>query len=263
MAAQVQGVQAERLARAFAVLERAEEKTAPAARPHGVEHALETSPAFPIPSALSGVLPARGLRAGSSLAVSGPCASSLALSVAAAAMGSEHWCALVGMPHVGLGALDSLGLDATRTALVPALGPRPAVSLAALVDGISILVLGADLELSAATWRALSARARTQRSLLIRVQPRSFEVSAHARCDLELGSAGVQWTGLAHGSGRLRFRTAFAHAAGRGILGTGKRTAVRVPALSGALSPLPCSSPRVAIDREVRRPALTLVKGER
>jgi hypothetical protein len=157
---------------------------------------------------LTGLLPWGGLRRGSTVSVHGSTALLLALVAEASRAGS--WCALVGLPGVGLAAAGEAGLDLGRTALVPRPGPRPASVVATLVDGLDVVVLG-----GASAWRAgdrqrLAARVRQKGAVLI-------PVGAWPGADAELHATGGTWSGLlGDGAGRLRSRRVHLRCAARG-----------------------------------------------
>jgi hypothetical protein len=163
---------------------------------------------LPVAGPLTGLLPWGGLRRGSTVSVHGSTALLLALVAEASRSGS--WCALVGLPGVGLAAADEAGLDLARTALVPRPGPRPASVVATLVDGLDVVVLG-----GASAWRAgdrqrLAARVRQKGAVLI-------PVGAWPGADAELHATGGTWSGLlGDGAGRLRSRRVHLRCAARG-----------------------------------------------
>ncbi len=163
---------------------------------------------LPVAGPLTGLLPWGGLRRGSTVSVHGSTALLLALVAEASRAGS--WCALVGLPGVGLAAADEAGLDLARTALVPRPGPRPASVVAALVDGLDVVVLG-----GASAWRAgdrqrLAARVRQKGAVLV-------PVGAWPGADVELHATGGTWSGLlGDGAGRLRSRRVHLRCGARG-----------------------------------------------
>lgn len=176
---------------------------APPEPAHDPEQAL-----LPVPGPLAGLLPWGGLRRGSTVSVHGSTALLLALVAQASRAGS--WCALVGLPGVGMAAAHEAGLDLARTALVPRPGPRPATVVAALVDGVDVVVLG-----GASAWRAgdrqrLAARVRQKGAVLV-------PVGAWPGADVELHATGGTWSGLlGDGAGRLRSRRVHLRCAARG-----------------------------------------------
>lgn len=158
-------------------------------------------PPLPVPSALSGVLP-EGLRRGAVTQVTGSAA--LVLEMLAhvetqrVALGDEPWTAVVGCPALGLVAAAEAGVSLDRLLLVPAPGVEAATVLAALVDGVDIVVVG-DVGLAEADRRRLVARARERGVAILAVHP-----WPGARAVLEV--TGVRWRGIGAGEGRLRSR---------------------------------------------------------
>ena len=201
-AQRMQEPQAERLARARAALGTAEQRAArwggridrtalravPRSAPEETPEVLGSR--LPVPEPLRTLFPAAGLRAGSSLAVTGTSATSLLLSLAVAAAGEDSWCAIVGMPDLGLRSALDAGLDPCRLALAPGTAPvageeaeqaQSPQALSALVDGVGVLVLGPDLQLAPALWRSLLGRARTADTLVLAAAP-------PGRADIQLES---------------------------------------------------------------------------
>lgn len=203
-----------------------EEAPAPAPDP------AEAGSRRPVPPGLAPLIPSGALRAGSSVAVTGEASSSLLLALAVAAMGEDAWCAVAGMPDLGLRALLDAGADPGRLALVPATGaedlPQLPQVLSALVDGVGVVVIGPALELSPALWRTLAGRARTRDALVLAASPPD-------RADLRLEAVGSRWQGLGAGSGRLRGRRVRVRATGRGIPGH-REVEVLLPDVRGALA---------------------------
>jgi hypothetical protein len=101
------------------------------------------------------------------------------------------------------------GIDLSRLALVPEPGEQWPSVVAALIDGIDIVIVATPADVPATTARPLMARARQRGCVLVptRVWP---------SCDLTLRLAGRQWYGLGHGHGRLRGQHVLLEAAGRG-----------------------------------------------
>jgi hypothetical protein len=213
---------------------------APSAGPHTADaetpEPAPTGPGerLPLPPALAPLAPHGSLRAGSTVAVAGSGSTSLLLAVAATAAGEDGWCAVAGMPELGLRAARDAGLDLTRLALAPASSaqqqPQLAQVLTALVDGVGVLVLGPQLQLTPALWRSLTGRARGHDTLVLAAQP-------PGRADLALEVTGQQWQGLSRGSGRLRSRRMRLRSHGRGIAGE-RETEVLLPDVHGALAPV-------------------------
>ncbi|MBK0330018.1 hypothetical protein I8D64_01180 [Brachybacterium sp. MASK1Z-5] len=186
----------------------------------------------PLPPPLAPLAPYGSLRAGSTVAVDGSCSVSLMLAMAAAAAGEDGWCALAGMPDLGLRAARDAGLDLERLAIAPATAveemPQLPQLLSALVDGVGVLVLGPRLRLTASLWRSLTDRARAHDTLVLAAAP-------VARADLHLRAEAESWEGLGRGTGRLRRRTLRVSAAGRGIP-EGRAVDVVLPEVHGLLA---------------------------
>ncbi|MFE5774885.1 hypothetical protein [Brachybacterium sp. NPDC056505] len=186
----------------------------------------------PLPPPLAPLAPYGSLRAGSTVAVDGSCSVSLMLAMAAAAAGEDGWCALAGMPDLGLRAARDAGLDLERLAIAPATAveemPQLPQVLSALVDGVGVLVLGPRLRLTASLWRSLTDRARAHDTLVLAAAP-------VARADLHLRAEAESWEGLGRGTGRLRRRTLRVSAAGRGIP-EGRAVDVVLPEVHGLLA---------------------------
>ncbi|MFC0674355.1 hypothetical protein [Brachybacterium hainanense] len=224
--------------------------TAPQEAPDEQLPARDDSGHLPVPAALAPLVPYGMLRAGSSLAVGGAARSSLLLALAAAAMGEDSWCAIVGMPDAGLRSLLDAGADPDRLAFIPTGRPEempqlPQV-LSALVDGTGVVVLGPDLHLAPVLWRTLASRARTRDTLVLAADP-------PGRADLRLQSAEARWQGLGRGSGRLRRRLLRVSAAGRGIAGR-REIEVLLPDVQGLLRPASTTTAAPPLLRSVRAP---------
>lgn len=151
-------------------------------------------PPLPVPPPLAPLLP-DGLRRGATTTVLG--STSLALGVLAHACASGAWAVAVGHPRLGLLAAAQAGVDLARFALVPDPGPDAATVLAALVDGIDVVLVGPDAPLADADRRRLSARARERGAALV-----TTVAWPGAGVVLEAGAA--RWSGVGEGDGRLR-----------------------------------------------------------
>lgn len=194
---------------------------------------------LPLPEALAPLVPHGSLRAGSTVAVTGTASTSLLLALAATAAGQDAWCAIAGLPDLGLRAALDAGLDPCRLAIVPDAAEQTAPVLSALVDGVGVVVLGPHLRLAPALWRTLAQRARTRDALVIAAAP-------PGSADLQLETTALGWEGLGVGSGRLRRRRLAVAAAGRGIAGR-RGVEVLLPEVRGMVGVLP-EAARAAAD---------------
>ncbi len=181
---------------------------------------------LPVHDSLAGLLPAGGLERGGTLVVGG--STSLVLALLAEASRAGGWAAFVGLPRVGVLAAHELGLDLARLVLVPAPGPDGPTVVAALLDGVDVVVVG-DVALTDADRRRLSARARERDAVLVSTTPWP---GAHVTLTAEI----ARWEGLGRGEGRLRSRRLTVRGGGRGAAARGWTAEVVVPPPAGAVS---------------------------
>jgi hypothetical protein len=165
---------------------------------------------LPVLPALSGLLPGGGLRRGSVIAVERPGLLCVMLAAGASAAGS--WCAVVGMPQLGVLAAADAGVDMDRLLLVPDPGPRWPQVAAALLEGCELVLLCPPARPSAPVARRLAAHARRTGGALVVVGV----AGAFEGANLWLRVASPQWIGIGAGHGRLRCRRVQVVAGGRG-----------------------------------------------
>jgi hypothetical protein len=223
----------------------------------------------PVSPELRPLLPGGGLRRGSTVAVT-PGASSLVLALLAGASAAGAWSAVVGMPGLGLLAAAQAGVELERLALVPDPGPEWTVVVAALLDGVDVVVVAPPGPVPARVASRLAARARQRGSVLLPYG--GWEGAA-----LTLTAESGQWEGLGAGRGRLRCRELIITARGRGAAGRPRRVRVRLPDRHGRLAATPAPSvdrgrtgvppplahpgPPPVDGAGDRRPALTVLTG--
>ncbi len=162
---------------------------------------------LPVQSGLEQLLPGGALTRGSTVVVSG--STSLALALLARASREGSWVALVGLPEIGVLAAHQAGFDLERVVLVPDPGPDGPRAVAALLDGVDVVVVGSRVALGHGDRRRLSARARERSAVLLSTGP-----WPGARTVLTAGAS--RWEGLGRGHGRLRSRRLTVHRSGRG-----------------------------------------------
>jgi hypothetical protein len=181
---------------------------------------------LPVAPQLARLMPGGGLRRGSTVAVAPgerAGATSLLLSLIATASATGAWCAVVGMPDLGMAAAAEAGIALSRFALVPRPGPDWVGVVGALLDGVDIVVVATPGPVRATVTGRLAARARQRGSVLV----------PHGRwdgVDLTLAVAGGDWQGLGWGQGRLRRRELDVTASGRGAATVTRRTRLALPA---------------------------------
>lgn len=176
-------------------------------------------PPLPVPPPLADLLP-DGLRRGATTSVLG--STSLALGVLAHACASGAWAVVVGQPRLGLLAAAQAGVDLARFALVPEPGADAALVLAALVDGLDVVLVGPGAPLVDADRRRLSARARERGAALL-----TTVTWPGAAVVLDAGPA--RWSGVGAGDGRLRTCEVQVRRTGRGSAAVPTSAAVVLP----------------------------------
>lgn len=198
---------------------------------------------LPVAPALERLFPEGGLRRGSTVAVAGSTLLALALLAGPSAVGS--WCAVVGMPALGLVAAAEVGVAMERLALVPATGSEWPTVVAALLDALDVVVVatgagagdadgrrGIGRRVRPADARRLTARARERGAVLV-------VLGAWEGANVRLSVVGspCQWQGLGSGHGCLRARLVEVGAEGRGAASGPRRCRLWLPAEGGGVEP--------------------------
>jgi hypothetical protein len=162
---------------------------------------------LPVLPPLRGLLAAGGLQRGHVITTGAW--GLLCLALAAGASHSGAWCAVVGLPSLGVLAAVDLGLDPGRMLLIAEPGGSWPQVVASLLDGCDIVLLRPPDRPSAQLRRKLEAVARRYGSVLLVAG--EWE-GAQAR----LRVARHEWEGIGAGHGRLRARKVQVVAEGRG-----------------------------------------------
>jgi len=200
--------------------------------------AMESGPArLPVPvlPALSGLV---SLRTGGSYAVD---SASLALALVAGASASGEWVGFAGCPDFGAEAAADLGIDLSRTVLVPEPGEHWLEVAAALVDVLGVVVLRPPAGVDPKSAAVLDARLRKRSSVLV-------VWGDWPRCEARLSLEDARWAGPDHGHGRLRARRV------RVVVRRGTAPPVRADlALPGEGAPLELLAPATTPVELVRR----------
>ncbi len=151
----------------------------------------------PVPTlpGLADVLP---MRAGATYAVD---SASLALAAAAGASREGAWVGFAGYPDFGAEAAAELGIELSRTVLVPDPGEHWLEVTAALVDVLRVVVLRPPATVSERNAAVLDSRLRTRSSVLV-VHGRWPRVEARLSTDTSA------WAGPLAGDGQLEERRA-------------------------------------------------------
>ncbi|BBH66925.1 hypothetical protein ACTI_36100 [Actinoplanes sp. OR16] len=206
---------------------------------------------LPVAPELGGLLPGRGLRRGSTVSVdTGRAATagggtSLMLALLAAASRSGSWCAVVGVPMLGALAAAESGIVLDRLALVPHPGPDWPTVVAALIDGVDVVVTAVPGAVSGSIVSRLAARARQRGSVLV-----PFGDWSGADVTLQVGRG--HWEGLGAGRGRLRRREVTVTARGRGAAARPREITMWMPGVT-AHAAIPSRRPQPADPGTSRR----------
>ncbi len=193
---------------------------------------------LPVLPELSGLLPSRGLRRGSTVAVAtgrsapGSGGTSLLLALLSAASRSGSWCAVVGVPALGALAAAESGIALDRLALVPNPGPDWPTVVAALIDGVDVVVAAVPGPVSASIASRLVARTRQRGSVLM---PFGHWDGADVTLQVMYG----MWEGLGAGHGRLRRREVTITARGRGAAARPREITLWMPGVTTTPPPDP------------------------
>lgn len=191
---------------------------------------------LPVIPALEPLLPGGGLRRGSTVSVvagAGACgATSLALSLLAAASQQGSWVSTVGLGSIGLVAADELGVALERLVMVAA-PERDAWGgvVAALVDGFDLIVLDASrAAIRPGDARRLTSRARERGTVLVQVGDGWPEGA-----DMALRITRARWEGVDDGHGHLQARKVRVERTGRGEAAQPRRADLWLPGPAGTV----------------------------
>jgi hypothetical protein len=188
----------------------------------------------PVAEPLAGLLPAAGLRRGSTVALPAvPGATSLLLALLAEASAGGAWVGVVGRPGLGLLAAAEAGVRLERLALVPHPGADLMAVTVALLDGMDLVVVSGAVRagVRAADRQRLAARARQRGAVLL-------SLGQWPGADVELSCADARWQGLEAGAGRLCSRRVRVRLRGRGVAPAGRSARLLLPAPGGVVAGL-------------------------
>lgn len=172
------------------------------ARIRGMQRNRLDTRAIPTHPALADLLPGGALAAGGRYQVAGSTTLALALLQGPSAAGA--WCAVVGVPDLGVEAAAGLGLDLERLVLVPHPGQQWMSVVSALIDVVSVVLVkppvrdGRSRVPEAAASR-LAARLRQREAVLV-----ALGEWPHADAVLTISESA--WAGLGSGFGHLTAR---------------------------------------------------------
>jgi 4-amino-4-deoxy-L-arabinose transferase-like glycosyltransferase len=225
---------------------------------------------LPVLPALDALLPASGLRRGTTVAVDArpgvAGATSLALALAAGASQAGSWVAAVGLGSLGLVAAAELGVAFERLVVIADPGRERAgwaSVVAALVDGFDVVLVAAGPGVGTTAGEGPRRRGRLRagdaRRLVARVRERGAVLVAVGgelpgeRSPLRLTLTAASWEGLGDGWGHLQGRRVTVEATGRGEAARDRRAELWLPGAGGAVTaadpvaePIPLHRPAAA-----------------
>lgn len=204
------------------------------ARIRGMQRNRLDTRAIPTHPTLEGLLPGGALAAGGVYRVQGSTLLALALLQGPSAAGA--WCAVVGMPDLGVEAAACLGLDLERLVLVPHPGDRWLTVVSALVDVVSVVLVRPPAEKG----RARVGEAAAGR-LASRLRQREVVLVAAGdwpHPDATLGVTESAWAGIGAGSGHLTARQATVGSVSRSWEGRVRSRRVWLPGPDALLAPV-------------------------
>ncbi|MFC5501574.1 hypothetical protein ACFPJ4_04880 [Lysinimonas soli] len=174
------------------------------ARIRSMQRTTLDSRALPTHPALAELLPGGALAAGGVYAVDK--STTLALGLLQGPSAAGAWCAVVGVPDLGVEAAAGLGIDLERLVLVPHPGEQWLSVVSALVDVVSVVLVkppavGVDgrVRLGEAAASRLASRLRQREAVLV-------SLGDWPHTDARLAVTESNWAGIGAGFGRLTAR---------------------------------------------------------
>ncbi len=187
---------------------------------------------IPVLDELVPLLPEGGLRRGSTIALRGDGACSLAVALATRTSQMGGWVVGLGLPDLGLTAALEAGAALERWAFVDHPGDRAAEVLNALTAGVDLVITGPRVTMGSAHARRMTARLRERGTSVMGIDPGP---GAGPRPDLTLEVTASRWTGIEWGHGRLRARRVEVVSSGRGAAARPRRLSVWLPGPHGKI----------------------------
>jgi hypothetical protein len=157
---------------------------------------------LPTSPALADLLPGGALAAGGAYSVID--STTLALGLLQGPSAAGAWCAVVGMPDLGVEAAAGLGIDLDRLVLVPHPGDHWLTVVSALIDVVSVVLVRprtreGRVRITDGTASKLASRLRQREAVLI-------SMGDWPGAEARLAVAESSWTGLGSGFGHLAAR---------------------------------------------------------
>lgn len=200
-------------------------------RIRGMQRTRLADRTLPTAPALAGLLPGGALTVGGSYVVDGSTTLALALLREPSRAGS--WCAVVGMPDLGVEAAATAGIELERLVLVPRPGEQWLAVVSALVDAIDVVLVQppARARVGEAMAARLAARLRQREGVLVSTRP-------WPRAEARLAVVESDWAGLGAGFGRLAARQVTVAASSPVWQGRTRSRRLWLPDATGSASPV-------------------------
>jgi len=216
----------------------------------GMQRTRLADRALPTSAALAGLLPGGALAAGGSYVVDGSTA--LALELLREPSRAGAWCAVVGMPDLGVEAAAAAGIDLERLVLVPHPGDQWFAVVSALVDAVAVVLVRppARARVGEAAAGRLAARLRQREGVLVSARD-------WPRVQARLAVTESDWAGLGAGFGHLAARQVTVASTSPAWQGRTRSRRLWLPDATGAVSPVVA---RTAEERDTA-PLHALVRG--
>lgn len=210
---------------------RAEQIDALRDRIRGMERTKLDDRTLPTSTALGDLLPGGALVVGGSYAVDGSTA--LALELLREPSRSGMWCAIVGMPDVGVEAAAALGVDLDRLVLVPQPGEQWFAVVSALVDAVGVVLVQAPprARVGDAMASRLASRLRQREAALV-------AMGSWPRAQAQLSVVESDWAGIGAGFGRLAARQVTVASSSPAWQGRQRSRRLWLPDAGGAVAPV-------------------------
>lgn len=222
------------------------------ARIRGMQRNRLDTRAIPTHPALADLLPGGALVAGGRYQVAASTTLALALLQGPSAAGA--WCAVVGVPDLGVEAAAGLGIDLERLVLVPHPGEQWMSVVSALVDVVSVVLVKPPVRdgrsrVPEAAAGKLAARLRQREAVLV-------ALGEWPQADAALTISESAWAGLGSGFGHLTARQVTVGSVASAWAGRVKSRRLRLP---GADQQVAAIEPRVRDVVPLARVARTTV----
>ncbi len=197
---------------------------------------------LPVLPALEALLPGAGLQRGTSIAVSGPGATTLTQAILAGPTRAGSWAAFVGGRRIGWAAATELGVALERVAVVEVDQQRRAAVLATLVEAFDLVVVDPGDRLDRNELRRLDARVRERGSVLVVLESPTSSIdrgrgvpgsTSWPGADVRLVCGPAEWVGPGAGWGHLRSRRVAVVAEGRRSFDRPRRVDLWLPGPDG------------------------------